>query len=140
MILYHGTCDSFVPDNKREGLIPKKHAFQLENSGLAALFLKSPNDHNAVYLTASLATARVFADYRARYERATYGADVAFFDWDKRKLTHEIRPTAKPAIITINVPDSWKPYIKRDTQCPPDNKAYWTYKPIPPEYIQGVKC
>ena len=139
MILYHGTCDSFVPDIKREGLIPKKHPFQLENSGISAIFLRDPNDHNAVYLTASLATARVFADYRARYERASYGADVPFYGWDKCKREHESNPTAKPAVILVNVPDSWKPYIKRDTQCPPDNKAYWTDKPIPPKYIKGTK-
>ena len=136
MILYHGTCDTFVPDIKREGLVPQKHKLQETIPGMNALFYNVENDHKAVYLSGSLETARLFAQFRADYERAKYHAVVMFGQAPKLKLSHEIRPTAKPAIITINVPDSWKPYLKRDTQTPAEMKAYWTTKAIPPEYIK----
>jgi hypothetical protein len=142
MILYHGTCDTFVPDIKREGLTPTKHPMQLENAGLCELLLKNKHDEkSALYLTASLDTARQFADFRARYERTPYDHIVTFGPTGgntKRKLSHAVHPTAKPVIVSVNVPDTWKPYIHADPQIPSEAKAYWTSKAIPPQFIKRI--
>ena len=139
MILYHGTCDAFVPEILREGLIPQKHMLQQTVPSIDAFFYEPEHNHKAVYLSGSLATARLFAKFRADYEKAKYHAVVMFGHAPKLKLSHTIRPTAKPVVLTINVPDDWKTYIKPDDNTSADLLAYWTVKPIPAKYIKGTK-
>jgi hypothetical protein len=110
---------------------------QEQPAGIYALITAPCNDvTGAIYLSASLDTAKQFADFRARYERASYNHIVRWGHGVERiKLAHTVNPTAKPVVISVNVPDSWKPYIKPDEQTPAQAQAYWTDKPIPPKYI-----
>src|ERR1039457_532522 len=115
MILYHGTCDAFVPDIKRDGLIPQKHKLQeTVADDIMLLFVAPERDHNAVYLTASLETAKAFAKFRADYEREKYNGIVRFGFAEKRKLSHEIIPTANPVIVEVHLPETWKRIVKPD--------------------------
>jgi RNA:NAD 2'-phosphotransferase (TPT1/KptA family) len=139
MILYHGTCDTFAESIRREGLIPKKHPLQQKQVGLAALFTKSVHEHKAIYLTTSLETAKHFAQFRADYERAKSNQIVMFGNYNERiKLSTTIIPNAKPAIVVVDLPPSWKPDIKSDPNTPKADRAYWTTKAIPPSYIQSI--
>ena len=137
MVVYHGTTLENAEMIKREGLRPKPESvFRTTRSDYdyGTLGGQYPNK---VYITPDPKIAEMFALFRARYEKAKTGEEIKWGDIYLKKLSPEIHPTAKPAIVKITLPDSWKSTLEIDYQT--EMYGGLTHDgPIPPEYVSDV--
>jgi hypothetical protein len=136
MILYHGTTLDVARKIKAEGLIPhRESAFEIERSDDHTNLREAlGEDEPKVYL-ASKDAAMMFARFRVQYERAGYGEALAWGQIRLIKKSALVNPEAKPAIVEINLPESWN--LEEDIQAPMFG-AKECLCSIPPEYISKI--
>jgi hypothetical protein len=135
MIFYHGTTLDAAKQIQREGLkkIPSR-ALQIQNL----------QDYPFVYLLPQLDKAEMYARFRAIYDRAPYGTDMSGIppagynpfvgQWTKTSTTRN--PKAKPAVVTIDLPTSFRARLRRD---PDSGLGLVCQCTIPPQYVRGIR-
>lgn len=135
MIFYHGTCKQFAEQIKREGLIPSAHPFKTMRLDEIGENRGQLTEERAVYLTPSFNAAKIFATFRARYERAKPHTKIIFATSAPfTKLESTVIPDASPCIICISLPESFS--LEDDTEAP-NYRGQISRSPIPAHYIQS---
>src|ERR1039458_5401705 len=114
MILYHGTCDTFLGDILIEGLKPDTaNAYQLDGLSHFSKLRDIEGAPKYVFLSPHKDVAYWFAEYRANYERAKQHEKIA--GTSTIKLAKTSVPDAKPVLLTVTLSDSLKPKLVKDT-------------------------
>lgn len=111
MILWHGTTLDAAKLIARDGLKPDaSRAYKQAKVGIDGLILNLRDYEPSgkyVFLAPNKLQAEWFAQYRTQYERLPYGAFVTNPPSDDRdgfqKLSTEVNPDAKPALLKINL-------------------------------------
>jgi hypothetical protein len=134
MIFYHGTTLDAAQKIKQSGL-KKIHdnALQIENL----------RDYPYIYLLPIRHYAEMYARFRATYDRAAYGTDLSGlpltgydFGMSWTKLSKVQNPTAKPAVVTLSLPSSYRAKLKPD---PDSGVGLVCQCTIPPQYVRGIR-
>jgi len=138
--LYHGTCSLFADSIRKDGLLPNAHKFEMRNTNGIALDVDP-----VVYVTTRRELAEEFARFRATYEQTDPGnlIHANLTSLPNIKQSGEAHPEAKPAVVTINLPEDWKEYLIPDGDWDELSQlfgvpAYECTKPIPSEYITRI--
>lgn len=142
VIAYHGTTESAAEQIKREGLRPHRQtAFQIQIAGTQAILRNEPEEQMPwAYVTFNRDVAESFAHLRANYERVPKSSIIpdtcVRFVNEFVKLSDRVNPSARPALVEITLPPSWK---RKLTQDPAHTHGFVTSTPIPPKYIARVE-
>jgi hypothetical protein len=147
--VYHGTTKTAAESIKREGLKPNlQDAFKLWRTDYLTEVRKRPY----AYVTTDKAMAEAFARFRAAYERATEGTTIYWRGTDSEakqqaegidpaefvKMTADRQPYAEPALVEIDLPDTWKNSFKPDP-AGPDSHGLVYPDTIPAEYVAKIE-
>ena len=113
MLFYHGTCDAFLPAIKRVGLKPTPtNNFRIDSPNAGNLRTLEGKTR-FVYLTPNRSVAEFFALYRSWFERGEVGEIVP--QLNMLKTGGKVIPTAKPVVLTLDVPKTIASRLSHDT-------------------------
>lgn len=143
MKLYHGTSTRNQWGIVEHGLIPEKRRLMVSNEFEPEVEARRRYFPNPVlYLTAHPRRAKQFAQLRAAYDVADYGARVPFLFSDGTvspqyllKLSREKVDHSEPLIVEVDVPAS---IILGNDPMSPLGEDFVTEQAIPPSQIIEV--
>jgi len=139
MRLYHGTASTYLPSIEKVGLVPTTpdRVFDIEVDSGAG----NPYTEHAVYLTTDLNVAKMFAELRAAYLRATPGAHISEayggMFW-KAPTAPKPVSDANPIVLALDVPENIAAKLHRDDASPDQYQAFWYPGIIPATAIKDI--
>lgn len=139
MTLYHGTTIQAARAILSEGIWPNGNG-NGSSFKLVRLDDYSPveTSNGFVFLSQNPDGAKRFASFRAKFDRAKDGDRVLYGAGNVPmvKLTNWHQPTARPAIVRVNIPETVTGRLVRDWGV---DFSGWKYPGIVlPEWINGV--
>ena len=144
MTVYHGTTKKAAQSIKAQGLKPNlADSFRLIRDDGQPITL-----HAWAYVTPDKKMAESFARFRTAYERARYGAEVNWGKFSSNlpsseqakmvKLSKKRQASAVPAVVELELPDTWESRFLPDPSGP-DDEGLVTPDVIPAQYVSSVE-
>jgi hypothetical protein len=135
MVVYHGTTMDVAEKIKREGLRPNPDSAFLTTR---TDDFRTLGKHDAVYVTTNKLVAKMFALFRAEYERVPEGTAIPWGELSLIKHGREIKKNAKPAIVKLDLPSNVIPRLEIDEQAGPLH-AFKYPGILSPELVKAIE-